>query len=188
MSPSRAPMPPRHPARPVPQLPDPADRAADRNHGVPVTIGPSDTPIPVHFAVANDRGRVTVPQEGALDFPLRDVFDVPDLSTTNDDIVNGTALPRGRRRPLAPFTAQRVDYSLARLAHYTATAPSISRTTSCSPTTSSTSRSSRPIARAMLADPDSGYTSFVGRETSRSPTPTRRCPCPRSCRRCRPIT
>jgi AMP nucleosidase len=33
------------------------------NHRVPVTIGPSETPMPVHFAVANDAG-VTVPQEG----------------------------------------------------------------------------------------------------------------------------
>ncbi len=93
------------------------------NHGVPVEIGLSDTPIPVHFAVANRAG-VVIPQEGVLDFPLRDVFDVPDLATTNDDIVNGvlTEYPNGSR-PLAPFTAQRVDYSLARLAHYTATDP-----------------------------------------------------------------
>jgi AMP nucleosidase len=52
------------------------------------------------------------------------VFDVPDLATTNDDIVNGTLTryPDGSA-PLAPFTAQRVDYSLARLSHYTATDP-----------------------------------------------------------------
>jgi AMP nucleosidase len=91
-----------------------------RNHGVPVTVGPSDTPMPLHFALAGQ----SVPQEGALTFPLRDVFDVPDLSTTNDDIVNGTVQPAADgAMPLAPFTAQRVDYSLARLAHYTATDP-----------------------------------------------------------------
>ena len=47
-----------------------------------------------------------VPQEGAAAFTLRDVFDVPDLATTNDDIVNGTwqPVPDGTR-PLAPFTA-----------------------------------------------------------------------------------
>ena len=78
------------------------------NHGQPVTIAVSDTPIPVHFAVSNDDS-VTIPQEGAADFTLRDVFDVPDLSTTNDDIVNGTYLPVDNVRPLAPFTAQRVD-------------------------------------------------------------------------------
>ena len=42
-----------------------------------------------------------MPQEGPLDFTLRDVFDVPDLSTTNDDIVNGTYVP-GRRAAACP--------------------------------------------------------------------------------------
>ncbi len=58
------------------------------NHGVGVQIGTSDTPIPVHFAMFSDQS-ITVPQEGVTEFPLRDVFDVPDLNTTNDDIVNG---------------------------------------------------------------------------------------------------
>ena len=89
-----------------------------QNHHVPVQIGVSDTPIPLHFAVAGNPA-VSVPQEGVLVFSLRDVFDVPDLATTNDDIVNGTRThnPDGSG-PLAPFTAQRVDYSLARLSHY----------------------------------------------------------------------
>ena len=93
-----------------------------KNHGAPVTIGSSSTPMPVHFAVAS--AKLTVPQEGAMGLPLRDIFDVPDLATTNDDIVNysGTLMPDGAA-PLAPFTAQRVDYSLARLSHYTATDP-----------------------------------------------------------------
>ena len=75
------------------------------NHGVPVVIGPSDTPIPIHFAVAQQPA-LGVPQEGAASFTLRDVFDVPDLATTNDDIVNGLAWSVGvRPAPLAPFTA-----------------------------------------------------------------------------------
>ena len=91
------------------------------NHQVTVQIGPSQTPIPVHFAVAGNPS-VSVPQEGVLEFSLRDVFDVPDLATTNDDIVNGVRTQNDDgSMPLAPFTAQRVDYSLARLAHYTAT-------------------------------------------------------------------
>ena len=93
-----------------------------RNHGVPVTVGVSDTPMPVHFAVAA-KSDLAVPQEGVLDFSLRDVFDVPDLNTMNDDIVNGVAgpMPDGSLH-LAGFTAQRIAYSLARLQHYTATA------------------------------------------------------------------
>src|SRR5690606_20875451 len=56
--------------------------------------------------------------------PIRDLFDVPDLDGTDDHIANGTfeILP-GEPRPLAPFTAQRIDYSLHRLSHYTATGP-----------------------------------------------------------------
>ncbi|MGB0914250.1 MAG: AMP nucleosidase, partial [Phaeobacter italicus] len=93
-----------------------------RNHKLPVTIGVSDTPIPVHFAVTR-YADLTIPQEGAADFILRDVFDVPDLATTNDDIVNGTHVSPNGTGPLSLFTAQRIDYSLARLAHYTATDP-----------------------------------------------------------------
>ena len=93
------------------------------NHSVPIGIGQSTTPIPVHFAVLDDAD-IQIPQEGAMRFPLRDVFDVPDLSTTNDRIVNGYGFHNeDGSGPLAPFTAQRIDYSLARLSHYTATAP-----------------------------------------------------------------
>lgn len=131
------------------------------NHGVPVVIGVSDTPMPVHFAVANDTD-MTVPQEGAGDFILRDVFDVPDLSTTNDDIVNGTyQIPADGTAPLAPFTAQRVDYSLARLAHYTATDPVHFQNHVLFTNYQFYVSEFENYARDMLSDPDSGYTSFV---------------------------
>ena len=84
------------------------------NHNVPITIGVSKTPIPLHFAM---KGKLVASPNNEIDeFPLRDVFDVPDLSTTNDSIVNGTASP-SKEEPssLCLFTAQRVDYSLARL-------------------------------------------------------------------------
>ncbi len=133
-----------------------------KSHGVPVVIGASATPIPVHFAVAGNPG-VNVPQEGALDFSLRDVFDVPDLSTTNDDIVNGVRLvnPDGSA-PLAPFTAQRVDYSLARLSHYTATDPDHFQNHVLFTNYQFYIEEFEAIARAALADPQSGYTAFVG--------------------------
>jgi AMP nucleosidase len=132
-----------------------------QNHGVPVLIGPSETPIPVHFAVAGNPG-VSVPQEGVLDFSLRDVFDVPDLATTNDDIVNGTRItnPDGSF-PLAPFTAQRVDYSLARLSHYTATDPDHFQNHVLFTNYQFYVDEFEAFARAALADPASGYTSFV---------------------------
>ena len=131
------------------------------NHGVPVTIGLSTVPMPVHFAVAN-YPEITVPQEGAADFVLRDIFDVPDLSVTNDDIVNGVHRPDADgAQPLAPFTAQRVDYSLARLAHYTATDPAHFQNHVLFTNYQFYVSEFEAYARAQLADPDSGYTSFV---------------------------
>jgi AMP nucleosidase len=130
------------------------------NHGQPVSIGASDTPIPVHFAVTGDNA-VNIPQDGAADFTLRDIFDVPDLSTTNDDIVNGTYVPINEVRPLAPFTAQRVDYSLARLSHYTATDAEHFQCHVLFTNYQFYVTEFEDYARAQLDDPNSGYTSFV---------------------------
>jgi len=132
-----------------------------QNHNVPVQIGASDTPIPVHFAVAGNPA-VSVPQEGVLEFSLRDVFDVPDLATTNDDIVNGTRThnPDGPH-PLAPFTPQRVDYSLARLSHYTATDATHFQNHVLFTNYQFYVDEFEAYARAALADPASGYTGFV---------------------------
>lgn len=130
------------------------------NHGVPVVIGVSETPMPVHFAMSV--GGATVPHEGASAFTLRDVFDVPDLETTNDDIVNGTySEATDGTRPLAPFTAQRVDYSLARLSHYTATDPEHFQNHVLFTNYQFYVSEFEAYARRMLADPNSGYISFV---------------------------
>ena len=131
-----------------------------KNHGQPVIVGPSDTPIPVHFAMGTETG-ITVPQEGAADFTLRDVFDVPDLSTTNDDIVNGTFAPADGVASLAPFTAQRVDYSLARLTHYTATDPDHFQCHVLFTNYQFYVAEFEDYARQQLRDPASGYTAFV---------------------------
>ncbi|WP_299607992.1 AMP nucleosidase [uncultured Tateyamaria sp.] len=130
------------------------------NHDQPVEIGYSNTPMPVHFAVANDPD-ITVPQQGAAAFPLRDVFDVPDLSNTNDDIVNGTYEATDGIGPLAPFTAQRIDYSLARLTHYTATHAHHFQNHVLFTNYQFYVSEFETYARAQLDDPDSGYTSFV---------------------------
>ncbi|MCU0802802.1 MAG: AMP nucleosidase [Rhodobacteraceae bacterium] len=132
-----------------------------QHHKVEVMIGPSDTPIPVHFAVAGNPN-VSVPQEGVMEFSLRDVFDVPDLATTNDDIVNGVRqFNADGSRPLAPFTAQRVDYSLARLTHYTATNPAHFQNHVLFTNYQFYVDEFEAYARRMLADPTSGYTAFV---------------------------
>ena len=132
------------------------------NHGVPVIIGPSATPMPVHFAVAAD-ARFAVPQEGAMAFPLRDAFDVPDLATTNDDVVNGYGVraPDGTG-PLAAFSAQRIDYSLARLAHYTATDPRHFQSYVLFTNYQFYVDEFEAFARDALRDPDSCYTALIG--------------------------
>ncbi len=128
------------------------------NHGLPVEIGLSTTPMPVHFAM---EAGTSVPQDGASSFTLRDVFDVPDLSTTNDDIVNGTYDSPDGIGPLAPFTAQRVDYSLARLEHYTATSPDHFQNYVLFTNYQFYVSEFEAYARAQLDDPASGYTEFV---------------------------
>jgi AMP nucleosidase len=94
-----------------------------KNHAVLLEVGVSAQPIPVHFSFAeNDHieGNLSADRRQTL----RDLFDLPDLATMDDSIANGTHETRpGRPHPLALFTAQRVDYSLHRLRHYTGTAP-----------------------------------------------------------------
>ncbi len=142
-----------------------------QNHSVSVLIGYSDTPIPVHFAVAGNPA-VSVPQEGVLEFSLRDVFDVPDLATTNDDIVNGTRTHNADgSQPLAPFTAQRVDYSLARLSHYTATDPTHFQNHVLFTNYQFYVDEFEAYARTTLADEDSGYVSFVATGNQEITTP-----------------
>jgi AMP nucleosidase len=93
-----------------------------QNHGVPIEIGESDEPIPIHFAYQRDINIAT--NLPVRDRPLRDLFDTPDLATMDDAIVNGTLHPApGAPAPLALFRAARVDYSLHRLYHYTGTDP-----------------------------------------------------------------
>jgi len=95
-----------------------------QNHRVVVEVGESTLPIPLHFAFP-DGAYVEGERLAGMRRPLRDLFDVPDLAVTDDAIVNGSWQGRdGEPRPLAPFTAPRIDYSLHRLQHYTATAAS----------------------------------------------------------------
>lgn len=94
-----------------------------RNHGVPLEVGVSDEAIPIHFAFPNGmhvEGDLT-PERLAN---LPDLFDLPDLARMDDTIVNGTyEASQDAVKPLALFTGPRVDFSLHRLRHYTATAP-----------------------------------------------------------------
>lgn len=102
-------------------------RLLTENHGVPVEIGISNEPIPIHFAYRRDiniEAAITNNESSRVTRTLRDLFDTPDLAAMDDAIADGTFdLPRGAPEPLALFRAARVDYSLRRLYHYTGTDP-----------------------------------------------------------------
>jgi AMP nucleosidase len=98
-------------------------RLLTKNHHVGIEVGVSAQPVPIHFAFAEG-----IHLEGDLDrdslLAMRNIFDMPDLALLDDRIVNGTYEPAvGEPHPLALFTAARVDFSLHRLRHYTATSP-----------------------------------------------------------------
>ena len=91
-----------------------------KHHEVPVHIGVSSRPIPLPFVIEESVTDITEADLRALQAH----FALPDLSATDDSIANGTFVGApGKPRPLALFTAERVDYSLARLQHYTGTSP-----------------------------------------------------------------
>jgi len=92
------------------------------NHDVPILVGDSDMPIPLHFAFYDGTHVEGGAAAANLERPLADIFDLPDLTVMDDSIANGTYEPSDGVMPLAPFTAPRIDYSLHRLQHYTATA------------------------------------------------------------------
>ncbi len=132
-----------------------------RNHGVPITVAESETPIPLHFAFLEGT-YVDATVAERVNRPLRDVFDVPDLNATDDQIANGTFEPQpGEPIPLAPFTAQRIDYSLHRLSHYTATSPSHFQNFVLFTNYQFYIDEFCALAREMMAEGGKGYTAFI---------------------------
>lgn len=92
-----------------------------KNHAVPVEVGLSEKPIPIHFALGENfhlEGDLTKEQMQSLP----NLFDQPDLDLMDDQIANGYfEEKKGEPSPLSLFTAPRVDLSLMRLKHYTGT-------------------------------------------------------------------
>ncbi|MEM6852541.1 MAG: AMP nucleosidase, partial [Pseudomonadota bacterium] len=85
-----------------------------------VFVGRSLTPIPLTFAM--ERAAAQLTPERRRDLQL--YFHLPNLAETSDDIVDGgSILKRDGPLPLTLFPANRMDYSLHRLRHYTATDP-----------------------------------------------------------------
>lgn len=91
-----------------------------RNYDSPIWVGTSKQPIPLSFVIEEATADLTAGRVHAL----RSRFPLPELSCIDDSIANGTHIPLpGTPKPLALFDAARVDYSLVRLRHYTATSP-----------------------------------------------------------------
>ncbi|WP_336945029.1 AMP nucleosidase [Asaia sp. HN010] len=86
----------------------------------PVHVGLSRRPMPLPYVMED---AVTGLTEADLKL-LQDNYALPDLHATDDTIANCEIIPDpAAPRALALFTAERTDYSLARLHHYTGTAP-----------------------------------------------------------------
>lgn len=140
------------------------------NHSKPVTIDVSQVPIPLHFALELG-SEATGDASSAPGATLRDAFDVPDIAHVNDYIVNGTHEPEpDLPLPLAPFPAQRIDYSLLRLVHYSATQPEHFQNYVLYTNYAFYVDEFCRIARELMASGDSTYTAFVepGNVTTRS--------------------
>ncbi len=85
-----------------------------------IFVGRSFTPIPLSFGLESATVQLTQEKRNALQHH----FHTPNLVATNDDIVDGQIiLKRSGPMPLSMFSAERVDYSLHRIQHYTATRP-----------------------------------------------------------------
>ncbi len=129
-----------------------------QHHGVDLLVGVGERRIPLPFVVERAVAGVTEADVRAL----QQVFALPDLSSIDDTIANGThrAAP-GHARPLALFSAERVDYSLQRLRHYTATDPSDFQRFILLTNYQRYVDSFRALAPQKLRDGDSGYDRFV---------------------------
>lgn len=91
-----------------------------QNHKRPIYVGVGARPMPLPFVIEAASSGVSADDMQAL----QSIFSMPELANINDSIANGTYVPiENKPRPLSLFTAERVDYSLLRLAHYTGTAP-----------------------------------------------------------------
>jgi AMP nucleosidase len=91
-----------------------------RHHKVPVYVGISHRRIPLPFVIEHATADLTGGDLQAMEA----VFGLPNLAEIDDAIANGTHITKpGEPYPLALFTAERVDFALQRILHYTGTDP-----------------------------------------------------------------
>ena len=129
-----------------------------RNHRMPVWVGVSDRVIPLPFVIEESTADVSEEQVRALQSRFR----LPDLRAIDDAIANGTHRPTdGQPKPLALFSAERVDFSLHRLAHYTATSPRHFQRFVLLTNYQRYVEEFRKLARAAMAEGGDGYALYV---------------------------
>jgi AMP nucleosidase len=82
-------------------------------------VGKSNAPIPLTFAVERNAALLTPAQRTELG----QYFHLPSLNAAHDSVADGGRWTGYGAGPLSLFSAERVDYSLHRLRHYTGTDP-----------------------------------------------------------------
>ena len=129
------------------------------NHDVPVLVGLSKRPLPLPFVVTEARDDIN-PQKAEA---LAQKFHMPDLAYIDDKIANGSRGGQSRPAPgpLALFSGERVDYSLARLRHYTGTEPAQFQKFVLFTNYQRYVDEFIETARDFIADPASGFGAFV---------------------------
>ena len=90
-----------------------------RKYEVKIYVGKSRTPIPLTFAVE----RAVLHLDDEQRFRLTERFALPRLDAAHDTIVDGGKWLGPGPAPLSLFSAERVDFSLHRLRHYSGTDP-----------------------------------------------------------------
>jgi len=91
-----------------------------QHHDISIYVGESFEEIPFPFADEGNMSKVSAEHI----VPINQHFAWPDLSRIDDHIANNTKIfGPSDILPLSLFTAERIDYSLHRLHHYTGTSP-----------------------------------------------------------------
>ena len=86
-----------------------------------IFVGKSRDPIPLTFAVERAAAQMNAEQR----LRMAERFPMPRLDTAHDAIVDGAAWTGPGPAPLSLFSAERIDFSLHRLRHYTGTEPEL---------------------------------------------------------------
>jgi AMP nucleosidase len=89
-----------------------------KNYNTKIYVGRSHTPIPLTFAVERASQMDASKKQRLIEY-----FALPRLDGAHDQIADGGDWPGPGPAPLSLFSAERVDFSLHRLRHYSGTDP-----------------------------------------------------------------